>query len=78
MTVQVSSGPQGTPQVFTFDPAGTPPMVPLGPPPMQFQDLRPDGSLGPVWGAEDMTFEKSSGERNQSLKSSLENQIQLM
>jgi hypothetical protein len=45
-------------------------------------DNTPQGTIGSLNfahpSAEDITLEKSSGERSQSLKASLENQIQLM
>lgn len=59
MTVRVSTGAAGDParpsESVIIEPGnGTPPLVSLGPGPLQFQDVLPDGSLGPVWGAGDL------------------------
>ena len=55
MTVQVTTAPAGTVETYSYDPAtGSPPLVPGGLGLLQFQDVLPDGSLGPIWGAADI------------------------
>ena len=55
MTLQVTTSPPGTAQTYSYDPtAGTVPLVPGGPGVLLFQDVLPDGSLGPVWGEGDV------------------------
>ncbi len=63
MTVQVTTTPPGTTAVYSYDPAaGTVPVVPAGPGLLQFQDVLPDGSPGPIWGPEDITLLAATAE----------------
>lgn len=56
MTIQVTTTPPGTTTTYSYDAnGGTAPEVPAGSGVLQFQDVRPDGSLGPIWGPEDLT-----------------------
>ena len=55
MTVQVTTNPAGTVERYSNDPTfATVPLVPAGPGVLQFQDVLPDGSLGPIWGPNDL------------------------
>ena len=55
MTVQVTTTPPGSSERYSSDPTfATVPLVPTGPGVLQFQDVLPDGSLGPIWGVEDL------------------------
>jgi len=55
MTVQVTTTPPGTSERYSNDPTfAAVPLVPAGPGVLQFQDVLPDGSLGPIWGIEDL------------------------
>ena len=57
MTVQVTTSPPGTVERYSYDPlVGVPPVLPDAPGLLQFRDVLPNGSLGPIWGADDITI----------------------
>ncbi len=60
MTVQVTTSPPGTTATYTYNFSTGAPQVPAGPGLLEFRDVQPDGSLGPVWDADDLTVVEST------------------